>query len=83
MASLTKIMNLVSIWELVKDFSLNPREIKVAMSELATSMIGTSAELKRRDVVSLEDLMYAMMLPSGNDAACQIAMIGGAIIKLA
>ncbi len=53
------------------------------MSELATSMIGTSALLKKRDLVSLQDLLYGMMLPSGNDAACQIAMIGGTILKLA
>lgn len=53
------------------------------MSEWATTMIGTTASFKKRDVVSLEDLLYAMMLPSGNDAACQIALVGGTILKLA
>lgn len=45
-------------------------------------MVGTSANLRKKDVVSLEDLMYGMMLPSGNDAAFQIAMLGGTILKL-
>lgn len=33
--------------------------------------------------MSLNDLFYGMMLPSGNDAAFQIALVGGAIINLA
>jgi D-alanyl-D-alanine carboxypeptidase len=32
--------------------------------------------------MNITDLLYGMMLPSGNDAACQIAMIGGTILKL-
>lgn len=76
-------MNLYTICELIHAYGLDPKEIKVSVSEWAASMIGTSAELRKRDVVSLEDLIYGMMLPSGNDAACQIAMIGGTILKLA
>jgi hypothetical protein len=33
-------------------------------------------------VLTLKDLFYGMMLPSGNDAAYQIAQIGGTIINL-
>lgn len=76
-------MNLVTITSLLNDYNLDAKQIKVAISEWASTMIGTSAFLKKRDIVSLEDLMYGMMLPSGNDAACQIAMVGGTIIKLA
>ena len=34
---------------------------------------GSSAELKRRDVWSLQDLLYGMILVSGNDASLAIA----------
>jgi D-alanyl-D-alanine carboxypeptidase len=33
-------------------------------------------------IFKLKDLFYGMMLPSGNDAAYQIAQIGGTIINL-
>lgn len=52
------------------------------MSEAACNIGGTSAQLKNKDVIKLSDLFYGMMLPSGNDAAYQIALLGGAILKL-
>lgn len=36
-------------------------------------MAGTSAELKENDVLTLLDLLFGLMLPSGNDAAVLIA----------
>ena len=35
----------------------------------AAEMEGTSAQLLDRDLLTIEDLIYGMMLPSGNDAA--------------
>lgn len=35
----------------------------------ASSTIGTSAQLKRGDAIRVFDLLYGLMLPSGNDAA--------------
>lgn len=35
----------------------------------SSQMNGTTAELKHRDIITVEDLLYGMMLPSGNDAA--------------
>ena len=32
-------------------------------------MNGTSAQLLENDELSIQELMYGMMLPSGNDAA--------------
>ncbi len=52
------------------------------MTKEACTLIGTTAELKPSIELSLEDLYYGMMLPSGNDAAFQVAQIGGAIISL-
>ena len=34
---------------------------------------GTSAELEAGDILSVEDLLYALMLPSGNDASICLA----------
>lgn len=45
-------------------------------------MIGTTAELRPGIELSLEDLYFGMMLPSGNDAAHQVAQIGGSILKM-
>jgi len=36
---------------------------------------GTSACLKCGDVLTVEDLLYGLMLPSGNDAAFALAVI--------
>lgn len=44
-------------------------------------MPGTSAELQAGDIVTLKDLLYALMLPSGNDASIAIAETVGKIIQ--
>lgn len=43
------------------------------VSEESGKIIGTSARLKPFDFVSLSDLLYGLMLPSGNDAALCLA----------
>ena len=43
-------------------------------------MCGTSAELQAGDLLSLYDLLYGLMLPSGNDASVAIAEAAGKII---
>lgn len=43
-------------------------------------MGGTSAFLRFDDVLNLEDLLYGLMLPSGNDAAVAISNWGGEMI---
>jgi len=40
-------------------------------------MIGTSAGLRYGDMLSLIDLLHGLMLPSGNDAALEIAIFIG------
>ena len=46
---------------------------RVTVSELAARIGGTSARLRAGDTLTVEDLMYGMMLPSGNDAALVLA----------
>ena len=44
-------------------------------------MPGTSAELEAGDIVSIKELMYGLMLPSGNDASVALAEVIGKIIQ--
>ena len=48
----------------------------------STVIGGTSANLQLGEVYSLLDLLYAMMLPSGNDAAIAISETIGLMIQL-
>lgn len=43
------------------------------ISEEASAMVGTSAELQAGDILNIEELLYGLMLPSGNDAAVALA----------
>ncbi len=43
-------------------------------------MIGTSANLRYNEKVAISDLLYALMLPSGNDAAVVLAENLGAYL---
>lgn len=82
MASLTKMMNLATILQLVERAGVDPKLVTVIASRNATSLNGTSAELKRDASYSLYDLFFGMMLPSGNDAAYLIAEVGGILARL-
>lgn len=54
--------------------------MRVKVSRDASCITGTTAQLKHDMEISLYDLYYGMMLPSGNDAAYQIAQIGGGLL---
>ena len=45
----------------------------IEISEHAADTSGTTAELKPGDILSVWDLLHGLMLPSGNDAAMQLA----------
>jgi D-alanyl-D-alanine carboxypeptidase len=45
----------------------------VRITSSAVEMIGTTADLKQSTWVSIEDLLFGTMLPSGNDAAYTLA----------
>ena len=79
MASLTKIMNLITFLELLEKFSINPKSLKVRATKIASSVEGTTANIKHLAEYNIDDLLYGMMLPSGNDAAFLVAEVGGYI----
>jgi D-alanyl-D-alanine carboxypeptidase len=52
----------------------------VTITENAAEVTGTSAELKIGDTFTIWELFHGLMLPSGNDAAVQIAEFFGTIL---
>jgi D-alanyl-D-alanine carboxypeptidase (penicillin-binding protein 5/6) len=58
--------------EINKDPSLLNTKIQIEQVA-ADEKNGTNACLKYGDVLSVKDLLYALMLPSGNDAAVALA----------
>lgn len=46
----------------------------------STAINGTTANLQPKSWVSIEDLLYGLMLPSGNDAALVLAENLGAVL---
>lgn len=73
-ASTTKILTAICA---VENANLND---KVTISLNASNQEGSSMYLKAGDVVTLENLVYGLMLNSGNDAAVAIAEhIGGSV----
>ena len=73
MASLTKIMTCVVALHLCQELKLNMHKTWFKVSAYAASMIGTSANLIENQRVTIYDLLYGLMLPSGNDAAMCLA----------
>jgi D-alanyl-D-alanine carboxypeptidase len=68
---LTKIMTATVVIEFMEKYGLTPdlTMIKILTSSTTPFLGGTSAELLPKDRLSVTELMYGMMLPSGNDAA--------------
>lgn len=73
-ASTTKIMTFVVAYEYAKDFL----DVYVEAGDEILKMYGTSIYLSYREKMLLRDLLYGLMLRSGNDAAVVIAtFVGG------
>lgn len=71
MASTTKIMTAIVMMELVGEEHLNDT---VAVSKEAANTIGSRLGLHTGDKITYNDLLYGLMLCSGNDAAVEIAI---------
>lgn len=72
MASTTKIMTAWIVLRLAKD---NPRVLDetIVVSERAAKTTGSGAKIKATEKYTVRDLLYGLLLPSGNDAATAIA----------
>lgn len=75
MASTTKIMTALLLCE----YGNENREIKATREMVAVE--GSSMGLLEGDIVTLKDLLYGMMLASGNDAANTAAIVVGGSVE--
>jgi len=80
-ASLTKTMTCLLVLLLIERFKIETLNTYVKVNEKASRLMGTSAGLLYADYVKLEDILYGLMLPSGNDAALALAEWGGNAIR--
>ena len=78
MASTTKIMTAL----LLAEQNTPDKEVKITYEMVAVE--GSSMGLKVGDTVTYKDLLYGLMLPSGNDAANAVAIsLAGSLPKFA
>ena len=64
---------------------MDPDKIVIKILESSTTPVlgGTSADLLTDDKVTVTELLYGMMLPSGNDAAQSMAIyFGNLMLKI-
>lgn len=73
MASTTKIATALTVLTYCDDID---KEVKV--DDRAVGIEGTSMYIKKGETLTIKDLLYGMMLPSGNDASMALAIaVGG------
>ncbi|CAK79867.1 unnamed protein product (macronuclear) [Paramecium tetraurelia] len=72
-ASITKIMTFYVVLNMCRTMNVHTNNTYAEVSLQASLVGGTTADLLKGDVVSIEDLFYGLMLPSGNDAAMTLA----------
>lgn len=69
MASTTKIATCITVLELCNDL-----QTKVVIPQTAVGIEGSSVYLKTGEIYTVEDLLYGLMLRSGNDCATALAL---------
>lgn len=75
MASTTKIVTAITVIENCKDL----KQV-ITVDDKAIGVEGTSIYLKKGEQISVEDLLYGLMLRSGNDSATALAIhVAGSI----
>ncbi len=74
MASTTKVMTAIVVIENA------PLDMTVKVPAQAVGIEGSSVYLKKDDIYTVKDLLYALMLASANDAAVALAIkVGGSV----
>jgi len=73
MASITKMMTCYVVCKIAQRLQLDVKNTMLTVSMTAAKLNGTSARLLEGDILSIQDLLYGLMLPSGNDASVVLA----------
>lgn len=80
-ASLTKIMTAYTVISLCHSYGIRLREQYVPVHPQASFMEGTSANLRSDEQFLVIDLLYGLLLPSGNDAGVALAQFFGKFLS--
>lgn len=75
-------MTFYTALKIIDKYKLNLSKIYFKINKSATEISGTKACLYSQSWINLNDLFYALMLPSGNDAAIVISEYLGAFLYL-
>ena len=82
MASLTKMMTAYLSYMLSQKFQINLSTTIVIITKPMVQIGGTIGDLKEGDHISLMQLLYGLMLPSGNDCSLALAdYFGGVLLE--
>lgn len=73
MASVTKVMTCLLTIEFINQYRVDLEKTCYLVSKRASKLGGTTANLRLDDYVCVKDLLFGLMLPSGNDAAQTLA----------
>jgi serine-type D-Ala-D-Ala carboxypeptidase (penicillin-binding protein 5/6) len=76
-ASLTKIMTCLIVLETAKRMGVDIKIEEVTIGQFEQNIGGTSARISRGEVYTVEQLLFGLMLPSGNDASLALAVWAG------
>lgn len=68
------------VLKLCEEWKYPIEKTEVTVSEVASDIRGTSANLETGDILTIEQLLYGLMLPSGNDAAFALSQFFGKIL---
>lgn len=78
-ASTTKICTAITVIQNCQNLD----EV-ISVNDLAIGISGTSIYLRKNEQIKVRDLLYGLMLRSGNDSACALAYhVGGSLEKFA
>jgi D-alanyl-D-alanine carboxypeptidase (penicillin-binding protein 5/6) len=73
-------MTCVLALDLSKQYGRQLSEEFVTIGAFEHDIGGTSASIKKGEIYNIEQLLYGLMLPSGNDASLAIAVWGGKLL---
>ena len=80
-ASISKVMTCYLSLMICKKYSIDMQSHLVRVSDKAADTPGTTAELQSGDLLTIQELLYGLMLPSGNDASVALAEGLGKVIQ--
>jgi D-alanyl-D-alanine carboxypeptidase len=63
----------MAVMDFLEKYGWQPHQISFMVNKTSTLIRGTTANLVEGQICTILDLLYGMMLPSGNDAAIALS----------